>query len=147
MAASFFETTFFAVTPSGTFSSDVSRYFYFCTVAIILGETVEFVRNHSFNQVLFAQPFQFTIDFRHKVSNLFLVYFYFFEIINNLNQLLLTDSCCCWHFSDNEFFADNPFNFSHLSFFTEVDDGNGSSCFSGTSCTSAAMCITLCIVW
>ena len=52
--ASFLETTFFAITPSGTFSATVGRDLYFGTVTVIFSETVELMRHHAFNQVFLA---------------------------------------------------------------------------------------------
>ena len=50
------------------------------------------------------------------------------------------------HFSLNEFLADNAFYFTHLAFFTQVDDGDGCTCFSGASRTSAAVRVAFRII-
>ena len=74
----------------------------------------------------------------HEITDFILIYFYFFEFVNNLQQLLLADLLAGRHFSLNEFLADDAFDFTHFAFFAQVDDGDGCACFSGTSRTSAA---------
>ena len=104
------------------------------------------MRYHAFDQVLFAQPFQFTVNLGHEVSDFFLVYLHLFQFVDHFDKLFLADLLACRHLSGDELLADNAFDFAQLAFFSQVDDGDGSTCLSCTSGTSAAVRIAFRII-
>ena len=101
------------------------------------------MRNHAFNQVLFAQPVQLAVDVGHKVGDFLLVHFHLFKIVYHFEQLLFAYLFAGGHFACNEFLADDALNLAHFAFLSQVDDGDGSPGFAGTSRTAAAVGITL----
>ena len=104
------------------------------------------MRYHALDEVFFTQPLQFTVNLRHEIIDILLVYLYFFKIVYHFEKLFLADLLTGRHFTGNEFLTDDAFYFAHLSFFTQIDDGDGCTCLSGTSCTSATVRITFRIV-
>ena len=104
------------------------------------------MRNHTLDQVFFAQPVQFTVYFRHEISHIFLIHLHLFQVIDYFQQLFLANLFTGRHFTNNKLLADNPFDFTHFTFLAQVDDGDGSTCLSGTSGTSAAVRIAFRII-
>ena len=104
------------------------------------------MRYHAFDQILFAQPFQLTINLRHEVRDFFFVYLHLFQFINHFDKLFFADLLACRHFSGNKLLADDALYLTQLSFFAQVDDSDGSTCLSGTSGTSATMCVAFRII-
>ena len=141
LAAAFSFTAF-----SGAFAAAIGRHLYFFAVAIIVDKPVELMRYHALDEVFFTQPLQFTVNLRHEIIDILLVYLYFFKIVYHFEKLFLADLLTGRHFTGNEFLTDDAFYFAHLSFFTQIDDGDGCTCLSGTSCTSATVRITFRIV-
>ena len=130
----------------GTFAAAVCRHLYFFTIAIIIHEPVELVRYHALDKVLLAQPFQFTINFGHEIVNVFLVYLYFFKVIDHFKKLFLANLFAGRHLAGNELLADDTLYFAHFSLFTQVDNRNRCTCLTGTSGTSAAVCVAFRII-
>ena len=104
------------------------------------------MRNHTLDQVFFAQPVQFTVYFRHEISHIFLIHLHLFQVIDYFQQLFLANLFTGRHFTNNKLLADNPFDFTHFTFLAQVDDGDGSTRLSGTSCTSATVSVAFGII-
>ena len=104
------------------------------------------MRNHTLDQVFFAQPVQFTVYFRHEISHIFLIHLHLFQVIDYFQQLFLANLFTGRHFTNYKLLADNPFDFTHFTFLAQVDDGDGSTCLSGTSCTSATVSVAFGII-
>ena len=102
------------------------------------------MRNHTLDQVFFAQPVQFTVYFRHEISHIFLIYLHLFQVIDYFQQLFLANLFTGRHFTNNKLLADNPFDFTHFTFLAQVDDGDAR--LSGTSCTSATVSVAFGII-
>ena len=129
-----------------SFAPAVCRSFYFFRIPVIFKEAIKFQRNHALDDIFFSKPFQFAIDSRKEIGYLFFVYFYLFNIIDHLYQLFLTDLLSRRHLTNNELLADNTFYLTHFAFLAHIDNGNGCSGFTGTSCSTATMCITFRII-
>ena len=104
------------------------------------------MRYHAFYKVFLAQPVQLAVDVGHEVGYIFLVHLHFLEVVYHLEQLFFAYLLAGGHFACNEFLADDVFYGTHLAFFAQVDDGDGSSGLAGTSRASAAVGIAFGII-
>ena len=122
------------------------RLLNFCSIFIIVKEAVELHGNHAFNQVFLAEPFQFAVNSGQECFDFFFVYFDFFYIVDQLDQLLFADFLTGWQGTEIKFLFDDPFDLAHFTFFSQVDDGDGYTGFTGSSGTSATVSIAFRII-
>ena len=82
----------------------------------------------------------------HQGGDLLLVHLHLFNLVDEVEKLLFADSMSGRHFAFLEFFVDDPFDLADFAFLLHVADGDGDTRLSGTSRTSAAVCVAFRII-
>ncbi len=120
--------------------------FYFGSVFVVVQEAVEFHRYHALDEVFFAQPFPFAVDGGQEGFYFVFVYFYFFDVVYHLDELLFADGFSRGERAQGKLLVDDAFYLAHLAFLAQVDDGDGDTRLAGASGTSASVRVALGVV-
>ena len=111
----------------------------FVGILVIVDHAVELERDDTLDDVFLVQPFQLTEDLGHQGCDFFFVHLHLFDLVYEVEQLLFADRVSGRHFAFFKFLVDDTFYLADLAFLFDVADGDGDTCLSGTTGTTAAV--------
>ena len=120
---------------------------YLVLVAIVFEEAVELVGDHSLDEVLLAEPVQFSVDLRHELVDFLLIDLDLLQIVYHLEKLLLANLPRRRHLALLELLAYRLLDGAYLSALLQIHNRNGCSRLPCAPRPSAAVSIAFRIVW
>lgn len=93
-------------------------------VAIIIDHPVKFERYQAFDNIFLFEPFEFAEHGGHERGDLIFVYFHFFKLVDEVEELLFADGVARGQRTFFELLVDDFFNLPYSAFLADMADRN-----------------------